>query len=496
MTAVSESDKSASDPRTTGLLTRMMSKALGRMTADERTDMMQDAATLTSTQLNKAEEALAKTDNMSAVDSAHAGFIEDHWSDKPQDVISVNPTGGPGSSTPSGSIGVGPSQEASGNGGPRMEAHYSRHAPQNAFMTAAEKLGREISGIRGSMKSMIETMKGFTTQIEVMKASATVLPDVQPLIDAAVAKAIAPVRAELHKALTVAKAEKDDGEDDEEAKAAALLAKADDKEWKKEKKDEDDDESESAKSAAELRVMAKSRVTSARLRIAKALDYVAEEKPKAAQRAMSLAKINLAKAKTLLDEATALRDGKTGLSTQSIALDIAKATKGAITSEAGNQDVWPATTDKEADFGKAQPVAETAKAPEQAAPPAANPDLAKAIAQIEAAANGMGMMTASVGDLFKVLSGQSKPVQVTGPDGERHNMPPVFALAKAGASDLATREAELTQLRDANVISFEDHDRARDALTRVRMGLPEETIKAMVDRLPDAARAVLTRSAA
>ena len=242
--------------------------------------------------------------------------------------------------------------------------------------------------------------------------------------------------------------------------------------------------------------MAKARVVHAKLRLAKALDFAAEDKAKAAQRSMMLAKVNLAKAQRHLDEATALRDGKIGLSTRSIALDIAKASKGVVQSEADNQDIWPATTEAQSEFGKAETAtAETAKAP-TGTPPVPNADLAKAVAQIEAAANGMGMMTASVADLFKALSGQTKPVTATDVAGERHNMPPVFALAKAGASDLATREAELIRLRDSSVISFEDHDRARDALTRVRMGLPEETIKAMVDRLPDAARAVLTRSAA
>jgi len=72
----------------------------------------------------------------------------------------------------------------------------------------------------------------------------------------------------------------------------------------------------------------------------------------------------------------------------------------------------------------------------------------------------------------------------------------VFALAKAGASDLSSREIELARLRDSNVITFDDFDRARDTLMRVRMNMPPDTIQAMVDRLPDAAKAVLTRGAA
>ena len=497
MTAAPESDKSASDPRTAGFFTKMLSKAFQHMTPTERTEALQDAAVMVSAELGKASDLLSKADNLATVDSGHTGFIEDHWSDSPPDMLKVDGAHGPGSSVPSGTVNVGPSQQASGNGAARMESQYSRYATQLGLQAATEKLGRDILGVRGAMKSIVEAMKGFGTQIEMLKTStSTYAPDtdaLQKMIEAAVSKAMEPVKLDLNKALAKAFEKKeDDKEDDEEAKAAALLAKADEKEKEKERDEEDDDKSETAKAAAELRLMAKARVTHAKLRLSKALDYAAEEKAKAAQRAMSFAEINLAKAQSLIDESTELRGGKAGLSTQSIALDIAKAKKGVAASTAQNQDIWPNTTEKQADFGKAQEQtsAETAKT----APPA-SADLAKAIAQIEAAATGMGMMTANVADLFKAISGQTKPAETAGGD-ERQNLPPVFALAKAGASDLATREAELARLRDTNVISFDDHDRARDALTRVRMGLPEETIKAMVDRLPEAAKAVLTRSAA
>jgi hypothetical protein len=498
MTTAPESEKSASDPRTAGFMTKLMSKAFGRMTPDERTEMMQDAATLTSAELTKA-------DNLMTVDSAHTGYIEDHWSTgKPQDIVSVDSAHGPGSSVPSGTVNIGPSQEAAGNGAARMEPQYSRYAPQSGLQTATEKLGRDLLGVKGAMKSILKAMEGFGTQLEMLKAGTApaAAPDaaaLQTMIEAAVAKAMEPVKADFQNIISKAWDKKDDKDDDkdddEEAKSAALLAKADDKEKAKERDEEGDEKSASAVAAAELRLMAKARITHARLRLSKALDYAAEEKAKAAQRAMTFATINLAKAQAHLDESTALLGGKVGLSTQSLALDIAKAKKGLAAAETANQDIWPATTEAQDSFGKAKtdppPAAETAKAP--AAP---NPDLAKAVAQIEAAATGMGMMTASVADLFKALSGQTKPVEATTSDGERHNMPPVFALAKAGASDLATREAELARLRDSNVISFEDHDHARDALTRARMGLPEETIKAMIARLPEAAKAVLTRSAA
>lgn len=495
---VTEQEKPASDPRTAGFMTKLMSKAFGRMTPDERTEMMQDAAALTSAELTKA-------DNMMTVDSAHTGFIEDHWSDGGQDTLRVDGAHGPGSSSASGSVNVGPSQASSGNGAAKMEPEYSRYAAQSGLQVATEKLGRDLLGVRGAMKSILKAMEGFGTQLEMLKAGATpvVAPDataLQTMIETAVAKAVEPIKVEFQtivsKAWDKKDEKKDDKEDDEDAKAAALVAKADDKEKDKEKAEEGDEKSASATLAAELRLMAKARITHAKLRLSKALDYAAEEKAKAAQRAMGFATVNLAKAQSHLDESTALLGGKIGLSTQSIALDIAKAKKGLAAAETANQDIWPATTEAQDSFGKAKTADPPAATETVKAPSAPNPDLVKAVAQIEAAATGMGMMTASVADLFKALSGQTKPIETTTSDGERHNMPPVFALAKAGASDLATREAELARLRDSNVISFEDHDHARDALTRARMGLPEETIKAMIARLPEAAKAVLTRSAA
>jgi hypothetical protein len=347
------------------------------------------------------------------------------------------------------------------------------------------------------MKSMLEAMKGHEAQFDIIKASFAAMPAEQPdipaLIDAAVAKAMAPVTAEIGKLLLVkAEDKEDDKDDDEEAKAAALLAKADEKEKEKERDEEDkEDKSASATAAAELRLMAKSRVISAKLRLSKALDYAAEEKAKAAQRAMGFATVNLAKAESLVAKAASLRGGKAGVSSQAIQADIAKAKKGVMDSSAENQDIWPATTDKQSDFGKGTPPASADPAKTSTPPP--NADLAKAIEQIEKAANGMGMMTASVADLFKALA----PKQIEpGTADERHNLPPVFALAKAGQADLNSREQQLATLRDNDVISFEDFDHARDALTRVRMGLPEDTIKVMIERLPDAAKAVLTRAAA
>lgn len=492
MTTTPVSPDNSTDPRAMGAVTKMLSRVMGRMTPDDRTAMLQDAAALSSTELGKAEE-LTKAEDMVMPANAHTGYIEDHWSTTADDRTPVTSAHGPGSSVPSGSLNVGPSQQASGNGAMPMERQYSRIAPQVGSTESATQLGRDFTAMRGAMKSLVAAMHGINTQIEVLKANAaqptTAITDVvakavKDAVEAAVAKAMAPIKA----GIVAAKAGNDSWENaDEEAKAAALLAKADDAGKKKDRDTEDDDDSETAKSASELRVMAKSYVDYARLRISKALDFAAENKAKAAQRAMTLAEADIAKANELVTEAQALRDGKAGLSTQLLKQDIAKAQKGITASIANNQDIWPASTD--APVGKG----DTAPAPAAAAAqPAHSPDLAKAMEQIQAAASGMGMLQASVSDMMNALVAKNTATI----EGERTNLPPVFALAKAGASDLNSREMELSQLRDNNVISFDDFDRARDTLMRVRMNMPADTIQAMVDRLPEAAKAVLTRGAA
>jgi len=490
-------DTPTEDPRAMGVITKMLSRVLGHMPAEDRTALMQDAATMTTSELGKASDQLAAAkgpNNMMAVDSAHTGWIDDHWSEtRTTEVPPVSSAHGPGSSAPSGDFLVGPSQQAAGNGGVKMEREYSRFAPQHGIQNYADQLGRDLIAAKSVMRSLVAAVQGISTQIDVIKAtmvSPAPLPDeavMIRLIDTAVGKAVTEAVAKAVSRISIAAKAKDDKDekgDDEEAKSASLLAKADEKK-KKDEEDEDDKPFGKAEAAAELRVEAKARVDHARLRIAKALDYVAEGKPKAAQRAMALAEINLAKAQELVDDVVSLCDGHAGLNTQVVRQSIAKAKKGIAASVADNQDIWPASTETE--MGKAS---ETATG--EAAKPPANADLAKAMEQIQAAASGMGMLQASVSDMMQALTAKNTAVI----DGEQTKLPPVFALAKAGASDLTSREIELARLRDTNVISFDAFDQARDALMRVRMNMPPDVIAAMVDRLPDAAKAVLTRGAA
>ena len=480
------------DPRAMGVITKMLGRVLGHMPAADRTALMQDAATMTQAELGKADEQLtaAKGTGMASVDN-NSGYVADHWSDdRTTEVPPVSGAHGPGSSVPSGSFNIGPSQQASGNGGVPMERQYSRFAPQMGNTAMTDQLGRDMIAVKGAIKSLVAAMQGITTQIDVVKASLDTpvpVPDeaiMLKLIDTAVGKAVPEAVAKAVTRIAVtAKADDKWENDDEDAKSAALIAKADEKKKKEEEDDEEDDKPFKKAAAAELRVMAKARVDHARLRIAKALDYVAEGKAKAAQRAMSLAEINLAKAQDLVTEVTALCDGKSGLNTQVLNKAINKAKKGIAASVADNQDIWPAST--ETDVGKAAD-------PPAVTPPPANADLAKAMEQIKAAATGMGMLQANVSELMTALTAKNTAVI----DGEQTKLPPVFALAKAGASDLSNREIELAKLRDDRVISFDDFDRARDTLMRVRMNMPADTIAAMVERLPAEARNVLTRGAA
>lgn len=489
--ADSNSQTAGNDPRSAGIFTKMLSSVMGRMTPEERTVMLQDAAALTTNELGKAGDMLSRANDMS-----NSRFIEDMWNDNPKDRLDVTRAHGPGSTASYGDVPVGPMQSASGNGGLKMEREYSRHAPQGGTTEAATILGREIAGMQGAMKSMQAAMTGVVTQVDVMKSALAAIPaaptaeSLQVMISEAIskafepmlAKAIAPLKAEITRALVKAEEEKDDKEDDEEAKhASSVLAKADDKD---ERDKEEDDDSEMSKSAAALRLTAKSRVEWARVRISKALDLATEGKAKGAQRQMTLAEANIAKAESILAKAVALRDAKVGPSTTAITADIAKAKKMRGDALADNQDIWPASTEGVGKGGATDPVAQT---PAQTPPQAV--DISKAVTKIEAALNGMGLIQASLSDMFKVVQGN------TGQSGGGTALPPVFALAKSSPSDMASRETDLMKLRDNNIIDFDTYEKAQDALNRVRMGLPQDIVKAMVDRLPEPARVVLTRAA-
>ena len=75
-------------------------------------------------------------------------------------------------------------------------------------------------------------------------------------------------------------------------------------------------------------------------------------------------------------------------------------------------------------------------------------DLSKAAEAITAAAKGIGMMNATVGEVMAALSGQK---QVHTEDGQ--NLPPIFALAKSSTMDQAVREEQLSKALEDGVIN-------------------------------------------
>lgn len=497
-------DKTAapvSDAKALGMLTGIWAKVMHRMTPEERSTMMQDAATVAQSELGKADSLL------SGDHGGHPGVVEDQWSGPPDASLEVSHAHGPGSSAASGTVPVGPSQEASGDGAAKMEREYSRHAAQSGVQAATERLGREIAGVKGAMKSFFKAFEAQAQSLELIKAQIPAALD-ETVITAAITKAIeahSPLTAEKLQPLiskaakkavkkAIAKAARPAIDDRPEAE---IIAKAEDDIAKADKEDEKeegagdkveveiehegkDEDEEKAKSmaAARCRVLARSRISKAKHCIAKAQGLT--DKPAAAKALRKVAKGHLKKAENYLATGQMLRNGKTGPSTLALQKRIAKAhkaRKALPAAQSDNQDNWPNSTEK--NVGKAE-----------LPPTTTSPDLLKAVDQISKAAEGMGLLNASVKDFMSAFAGHSPT------DGNGNRLPPVFALAKAGGDKLAGVQMQLTKLHEDNVISFDDVMAARDTLQRIQMELPPDIIGAMVNRLPAPVQDLFNRAAA
>ncbi len=469
-----EHEKAASNPQSVGFVTKILSAVLPGMSSADRIALMQDAAAQSAFEIGKASSLL---------EGEGIKQVEDLW-DGPTDAgLTVGGGHGPGSSAPAGSVNVGPSQASSGNGAEHMERQYSDPTRQSGVQRATERLGRDIAGVRAAMKSFLAAFDSVGTQMTVMKSQMAALPDQASIADmvakavtTAVTEAVGTKFASLEqqvakamKAATVkaaAKDEEDDAEAREDEEGADFTAKAMNEAEEEGEEGEGEDRKEAAKSAAILRLQAKSRLKWASRRVFSARDLSEAGDAKAASQMLTLAEINLAKAAGYV-EASKVVLGKAGNSSKAILAAVAKAKKDM---PAKNQDVWPTS--------------KAAEEPKQ--------DLAKAIEQIQNAASGMGMLQASVGELMSALTNRNNGSA----GGGSGALPPVFALAKAGAGAATAMETELVALRDNNVISHDDFDRSRDAIMRSRMGMPEDNIRALIARLPEQAQAVLTRTAA
>lgn len=487
-----------------GWLTGAIGKALGRMTPDERATLMADAQVNAGIELGKASDLLSHSD-----DGGHPGRVEDQWDGAPDDALEVGGGSGPESTAAPGKVNVGPGQAASGNGGMSMERHYSRHAPQSGVQAATEKLGRDIAGVKSAMKSFLRAFESNSMQMEAIKASvaaASAPPDFAALVDAAVAKAIETaiagigvtvakavrkeVGAAVAKARIAAKAEGESGEEDEEegeddeAKESESGGETE-VEITNEIDDEDEAESdEDEKAAARMRLAAKSRVKWAGIRLNKAIECAEDGKPKSCAIQYGLAQINLKKANGYLTAAKALIGEQTGPKTRLLAKSISKLDKAIKAAPTDNQKNWPASDDK----GVGKSVVQPAQVPVNNG--VAKADLEVAMAAINKAVEGQGMLTAKVGELFAAISGQSRSATAGG-----QVLPPTFSLAKS-MDDLTAKEAEIIQMAQSGQIRPADVDGARDVISNIRTKLPEAMIAAKVSRLPQPVQDVILRAAA
>lgn len=486
-------------------LTSSISKLLGFVPAAERKALFEDASIMAETELGKAASLLETGD-----DGGRIGMVQDLWSGAPDGRIATVQAHGPGSTAAPGKTNVGPVQAASGGGAAKMEPEYSNHAPQGGVQRATEMLGAEVGGLKGAMKSVIAAIEAQGAQIAAMKGGAFDQPAMEAMIAAAVAKALpvqpaTDVRLAVHKAVrkAVRKAMRYAGTTDPDL---LLLAKAEEKEEEHEeeepdhekvaaemhaedgeKESEKEEEKEAAKSAARLRLLAKGCVKRARAFVEKAEASLAAGNPVLAKGETRIAKSVLKKASAFLDDAVALRGGVVGPSTKSIIRKIEKAAEARKAvrrstggSQANNQNKWPASTPKRAAEGEAEKKDEKR-----------DEEMKKALDQISKALHGMGLLQTDVQRMMGALSGQVQAV-ATGGDGVAHQLPPVFALAKAGGDAVQGARAALANLRDTNVITFADFDRSLDVLQSAQMGLPSDIVEAKVKQLPPAAREALS----
>jgi hypothetical protein len=469
-------DAGISEVKALGGVARILSHILPRMTVQERSDLVKDAGTMVAGELDKAGEGFL------------AGIepVGDLW-DKPTTVAPpMSGAHGPGSSAGPGVVNIGPEQHASGGGASKMEREYSDHAPQHGAFNASEALGARLQAHMGAMKAIIEAVKGQGLQITTIEAG---VPD-------QIAKAIAAlpleelIRKAVKKAVRSAMLEAgvsgdDDDGDSVMSKAMAALHKAED-DKKDDKKEGDDDDDEEDK----LAFRAKSHLADAKGCIEKAQELAASEQSAAVEAYRKAAKIHLDKAEALIWESA--KGDEFDPSHELMLRQLGRLRKARRDCRPQNQDKWP---NKGGVTGKSDTVADkaaekTEEPPaEKATPP--SQDLQKAVEQIEAAAQGLGLMNSNIQQVLDVVVGRQSAVIAD--SGVR--LPPVFALAKSSAG-VAAVERELADARDGAIITPDEFDKAREALSWVRMGLPQDTISAKIARLTEPAREILNRQRA
>jgi hypothetical protein len=429
-------DSTALTPKAAGILTRAV-RALIKTDPKGAAELVQDASV---DALSKADSSLLTGD-----DTGYPGVIRDLWDGPPDAHLSVQTAAGPGSSVSPGNVGVGPGQEMSGGGAPRMQATYSRPAAQSGVQNATEILGRDLIGMRKAMQALLDVAKVQSLQMETMKATMPVMPsaeDIATMISEGIAKALPDALKGAMEGLNKADDKKDD-KDDDDKKDKNPFAKA---------------EVEDGEKAAAF-------VASARAELSKATEAALDDRPKAAARHRETVAIALEDAKPLLAKATE--------ETRTLYERIVKAMPAA---QSENQDTWPTAEPK--GVGKAEE--------------SQGPDLKAATEAIGKAAEGIGMLTANVNQVLNAIGNSSRNPQ---------GLPPVFSLAKAQPSDVDARMLKIQALAEAQEITWQDVDATKDAVQRLRMasvgaGMPPAWAQQALQRLPDKVQAILRDAAA
>jgi hypothetical protein len=457
-------------PATMGFINRLVSKAMGSMTAAERTEFIADAAASSATALAKASDELHRP-----AEQGRMMVVEDLWDGAPDTLLDTVRTGGPGSTTPAGDVGVGPRQAASGEGALEMERRYSNHAMQRGVVEATNKLGRELAKALRTLAAFTEFGKAVDSRLSLLESTALAAPAVEVVksdFNAEIAKSVAAAmpgmlrQSALVVSRAIAKSEASDEEEaeDSEAEEAEIMAKSDiEIEDEVEGDDDKNEDKACAKEAAKARLVAKSLIRLSLRAIRKAKEMEEDKKETEMEKEACKARTRLAKARIHFEVAKAIRGGKGGRSTASIAASIKAAAKEMPQSK--NQTVWPNGTGA----GGA-----TAKGPEPqatAVTPTGTPDIAGQLLAIQKALDGQATLNASMASMMNAIARQPDPAT-----GRPSVLPPVFDIAKAKPGDLNTMEAQIRDLAGSNVISFDEADRAVDTIGRARQGIPVDNI--------------------
>ena len=465
----------AAPASTAGFIGRIFSKAFAGMTAEERKTTLADALL--------SAGAAVKSDIMEGKEP-DIEMVEDLWVDGPESMPpSKRVSGGVTGNHAGGTIVVGPSQLASGMGAAKQSEEYSRPAAQHGAQLSTEKLGKLLS-------SMGESIKSLSNQMALMTTAMSVLIDENGAVKSQVAK------------LALRKSEKEDGGPESEEEEAEDEAKENESgsgtevEITNEIDEDDDAESDEDKakalSSAKHRALAKMRLRLARGRAVKAVEAEADGNAKAARRHRKVAKCHVDRAQALFARAKSIRPEA---STKLAALEKSlRSTAKALQAESHNQDKWPDTGDQPVGNGPAAKT--TAIPPNVTAPSADMTNLMKTLeAQVQETHKGLAMFQTTVKGMYELIAA-----------GQGRGGPPTIAKSTVAVA-APTEVVPLSGLKDIVEQKYSDGeitrvvaDSAVEILAQKQAAargfqIPVEIINAREERLPEPLRSIFKAAA-